>query len=169
MQFLFLCFILSSISIHNFKETEQFCLICFIHEGIKHIYCNRSWRPVFFSIFYTIVYIHICFILSCITLLTKMCIHVSYYGVATVSKLLKNVGLFCRIQSLLQKRLMHLRSLLIVATSYRVYVYTHFFYICVYTFVSYYRAYTFISYYHLNTFYTVVYTHMFSPIMYTQF
>jgi len=44
------------------------------------------------------------------------------YGVATNSRLLKIIGLFCRISSfyraLLQKRLMISRSLLIVATPY---------------------------------------------------
>jgi len=44
------------------------------------------------------------------------------YGVATISRLLKIIGLFCRIspfnRSLLQKRPIILRSLLIVATPY---------------------------------------------------
>ena len=44
------------------------------------------------------------------------------YGVATISRLLKIIGLFCRMSSLiygfLQKRPVILRSLLIVATSY---------------------------------------------------
>jgi len=44
------------------------------------------------------------------------------YGVATISRLLKMIGLFCRISSLsralLQKRPMNLRSQLIVATPY---------------------------------------------------
>ena len=44
------------------------------------------------------------------------------YGVATMSRLLKMIGLFCRISSLyralLQKRLIILRSLLIVAGPY---------------------------------------------------
>ena len=46
-----------------------------------------------------------------------------YYGMATISRFLKIIGLFCRISSLfyralLQKRPIILRSLLVVATPY---------------------------------------------------
>ena len=54
--------------------------------------------------------------------------HRQHYGVARISRLLKSLGLFCRIslfnRALLQKRPIILRSLLIVATPYA--------YICVY-------------------------------------
>jgi len=55
------------------------------------------------------------------TRLIQMCdVTPSYvcYGVATISRLLKIIGLFCRILTLLQTRPISLRSLLIVATPY---------------------------------------------------
>jgi len=60
----------------------------------------------------------------CVRVWGRVCVWESGYGVATISRLLKMIGLFCRIWSLLwallqkQKRPLILRSLLIVSTPY---------------------------------------------------